>query len=93
MKELGVIDKKAVPHPVINEIMGGKSYVQWEQMNDEQREKSARAMETYAGMITSIDRNVGKVLEYLEKIGVADSTSQERQRLTSKLRHLRVLLF
>lgn len=35
---------------------------------------SSRAMETYAGMVNSIDVNVGRVVEYLKRTGEYDNT-------------------
>ena len=45
-------------------------------MGVEERAKTTRAMEVYAGMVQCIDRNVGRVLNYLEKTGELDSESQ-----------------
>ena len=44
-------------------------------MGVEERAKTTRAMEVYAGMVQCIDRNVGRVLNYLEKTGELDSES------------------
>ena len=73
MRELGVIGKDITPHPVVSDLPGGKQYVQWEKMTPEEQVKSARAMETYAGMVDNIDSNVGKILDYLGAIGERES--------------------
>lgn len=70
LKELGMIREDVVPHPVVAE----EEYQEWENMTPEQRQKSARAMEVFAGMVECIDYNVGKVMDYLESIGELDNT-------------------
>jgi arylsulfatase A-like enzyme len=69
LKELGLIPKDVVPHDVV-----APEKAEWTQMTDEERALSARAMETYAGMVENMDWNIGRVLEYLEKIGEKDNT-------------------
>lgn len=70
LKELGMIDHDVEPHPVVAE----EEYPEWAEMTPEQRAKSARAMEVFAGMVECIDYNVGKVVDYLESIGELDNT-------------------
>lgn len=43
-------------------------------MTEHERKLSARAMETFAGMVENMDDNIGKILDYLEKIGEGDNT-------------------
>ncbi|KAJ6594183.1 alkaline-phosphatase-like protein [Mycena capillaripes] len=69
LKELGLISADAVPHEV---VAPGSS--EWGKMTKEERELSARAMETYAGMVENMDWNIGRVLEQLEKIGERENT-------------------
>ena len=66
--ELRIIDSDVVPHPVVN-----NGYPEWTVMDSEQRKRECRAMEVYAGMVQGIDRNVGRVVDYLERIGQLDS--------------------
>ena len=73
LKQLGLVDQAVVPHELINESFPGKHHEEWDEMTPEQRAKSARAMETYAGMVEAMDRNIGKVLDYLDRIGETDS--------------------
>ena len=75
LKELGIISKDVIPHEVMEECFPGQRYRQWEEMTLEERAKSARAMETYAGMVDCMDRCIGKVMQYLEDKGVADGRS------------------
>jgi arylsulfatase len=69
--ELGIIDEGVVPHKVETSNLGAD---EWEDLTPEQMQLSSRAMETYAGMVDSIDINVGKVVEYLKKTGEYDNT-------------------
>lgn len=46
---------------------------EWEDLNEEERAKSARSMECFAGMVDNMDQNIGKVLDYLDQTGEADS--------------------
>ena len=68
LKKLGIIGEHVVPHKVMN--FGMK---EWKDMGVEERAKNAKAMEVYAGMVQCIDRNVGRVLKYLEGTGELDS--------------------
>jgi arylsulfatase A-like enzyme len=69
LKQMGFFDKDVKPHDVIVDATP-----EWEKQNAEERELSARAMECYAGMVEGIDRNCGKVLDYLKSTGEYDST-------------------
>lgn len=67
--ELGMIPKDVRPHPVVADEVQG-----WEEMTDQQRAMSCRAMEAYAGMVECMDHNIGRVTSYLESIGELDNT-------------------
>lgn len=69
--ELGIIDESVVPHKVETETVRAS---EWEELDADQKKLSSRAMEAYAGMVDSIDQNVGKVVEYLKKTGEYDNT-------------------
>lgn len=68
-KELGLIPENVEPHPVVP--LGVK---EWEELGDLERQKSARAMETFAAMVDRLDWNVGKVIRKLEESGELDNT-------------------
>lgn len=68
LKEMGFFEKDVKAHEVIVD-----STPEWESQNQEERELSARAMECYAGMVEGIDRNCGKVIDYLKGTGEYDS--------------------
>ncbi|KAF5101969.1 hypothetical protein D0Z00_000624 [Geotrichum galactomycetum] len=68
-KELGLIPQEVEAHPVV-----APEVSEWGKLSDEQRKKSARAMEAYAAMVESIDINVGRVLDDLKAKGELDNT-------------------
>lgn len=69
LEELGLIPKGVEPHPVIT---GGLDA--WEDLTDDERSKSARAMEIFAAMVDEVDVNIGKVLDHLRSTGELDNT-------------------
>src|SRR5690242_19923656 len=56
LKRLGLCPPDVVAHPVVAD-----SAPEWADMTDEQRARSARSMEVYAGMVDRMDHNVGRV--------------------------------
>ncbi|CAG7916587.1 unnamed protein product [Penicillium olsonii] len=69
--ELGIIDEDIVPHKVETGEVGAE---EWDSLSSDEKKQSTRAMETYAGMVDSIDINVGKIIEYLKTTGEYDNT-------------------
>ncbi|KAL4925285.1 alkaline-phosphatase-like protein [Aspergillus undulatus] len=69
--ELGIVDKDVIPHKVETTTVGAE---EWDTLTPEERKLSSRAMETYAGMVDSIDVNIGKVVDYLKRTGEYDNT-------------------
>lgn len=69
LAKLGMIDKDTKPHPVVADEVTG-----WEEMTEQERKMSCKAMEAYAGMVECLDHNVGRVVDYLESIGELKST-------------------
>ncbi|MDO8863944.1 arylsulfatase [Haliea sp. E1-2-M8] len=47
---------------------------QWDSLAEDLRKTQARRMEIYASMVDLVDRNVGRVLAYVERIGELDNT-------------------
>jgi arylsulfatase A-like enzyme len=68
---MGIIDPSVVPHNVETTTQG---VGEWDQFTLEEKNLSSAAMEAYAGMVDSIDVNVGKVVDYLKKTGEYDNT-------------------
>jgi arylsulfatase A-like enzyme len=46
----------------------------WESLSASDRQSEARIMEIFAGMMTNMDDNIGRVFEYLREIGEYDNT-------------------
>lgn len=68
---MGIIDRSVVPHEVETAPLG---VGEWDDMTPEEQRLSSRAMEAYAGMVDSMDVNIGKVVEYLRKTGEYENT-------------------
>ncbi|MHB9879398.1 arylsulfatase [Pacificimonas sp. ICDLI1SI03] len=67
MRALGLCPEDAVPHP----FLGGD---QWDTLNQDARDWSARTMEVYAGMVDRMDWNIGRVIESLARDGTLENT-------------------
>ena len=67
--KLGLVKPDVVPHPVV--APGAK---EWDAMTAGEKKLSARAMEVFAGMVTCMDRETGKVIDYLEASGELENT-------------------
>ena len=67
-KELGIIPEDAG-------LTKRNEYVEaWADLSEEQKKLYARYMEVYAGFLTHTDEQIGRVLDYLEKIGERENT-------------------
>jgi arylsulfatase len=64
--ELGVIDER---FPLSN-----KTHRRWNTLSEEERETEALTMAVYAAMIDRLDQNIGRVLNKLDELGVAENT-------------------
>jgi arylsulfatase A-like enzyme len=71
LKALGLVKPDVVPHEV---IATQREPPEWTSMTEAERAKSARAMETYAGMVSRMDENIGRVLDHLRQTGEYDNT-------------------
>ncbi|KAK3700008.1 hypothetical protein LTR37_016168 [Vermiconidia calcicola] len=71
LKELGLVDHNVVPHEIVTAPGEPR---EWKTMTDDERAKSARSMEAYAGMVDRMDENIGRVLHYLRTTGEYDNT-------------------
>lgn len=65
-----MVAEDVIPHEVVT--VSGEA--EWESMGDEERAKSSRAMEAFAGMVDRMDVNIGRVLDYLKSSGEYDDT-------------------
>jgi arylsulfatase len=69
LKNLGMIAPDVEPHPVVADEVK-----EWKDLTPEERSKSCKAMEVFAGMVECIDATVGTVVDYLEATGELDNT-------------------
>lgn len=65
----GLVAENTKPHPVM-----APGIPEWDTADQVYRNKSARSMEAFAGMVDRIDSNVGRVLSYLREQGEMDNT-------------------
>jgi arylsulfatase A-like enzyme len=68
LKKAGMVSENAVPHPVV------ANTTEWVAMTEEEKNMSPKAMEIFAGMVNGIDQAVGKLVDYLGRIGELDNT-------------------
>lgn len=68
LKELGLIGEDVEAHPVIADTPN------WQELDDDGRRQSAKAMEVYAAMVERLDWNVGRVVSHLRATGELDNT-------------------
>jgi arylsulfatase A-like enzyme len=71
LKELGLVSPDIVPHEV---VLGPGEPLAWEDMTSEEKARSARSMEVYAGMLDRLDENVGRIIQYLKDSNQYDNT-------------------
>ena len=67
-KELGVIPQDAALTPR-NELVAA-----WDSLQDKQKKVYARYMEAFAGFLDYTDKQIGRVIDYLEEVGELDHT-------------------
>jgi arylsulfatase len=67
--KMGLIDPKVYPEPGPNP----NNQIFTEGKSDDEEWEMLR-METYAAMVDSVDQNIGRVLETLDKLGIAKNT-------------------
>lgn len=67
-KQLGVIPQDADISP------RGQDVQAWDDLPDDERRLYARYMETFAGFLEHTDAQIGRLVDYLEQVGVLDDT-------------------
>ncbi|MCA9127576.1 MAG: arylsulfatase [Planctomycetales bacterium] len=65
-KSLGLWEDSLVPAPHVGPT--------WDSLTDKQRDDLDSIMAAYAGCIDSIDQNIGKLTEHLQRLGQLDNT-------------------
>ena len=68
LKKLGLCAEDIKPHPIVAKNKP------WDEMDDDERARSARAMEVYAAMVERLDWNVGRLVAHLKETGEFDNT-------------------
>ena len=68
MKTLGLLAPDATVFPRLPSVPA------WEALTDEEKRRSARAMELYAAMVGHMDENIGKLIGYLKATGLYENT-------------------
>ncbi|AOA59729.1 arylsulfatase [Acinetobacter larvae] len=68
LKKLNLVEATSTAHPIFS------THLTWQQLSDQQRAHSARAMEIYAAMVDRMDQNIGRVIHYLEEQNALENT-------------------
>lgn len=68
MKQLGVVPANS------NLYAGHPKWPTWDKLTPEQKRSESRRMAVYAAMVDNMDRNIGRVLDHLQKTGELDNT-------------------
>ncbi|KAE8230480.1 hypothetical protein CF326_g4522 [Tilletia indica] len=66
-------DHLSKSHPVRFQFADRELH-QWESMSTQERAFSSRCMETYAAMVTRMDKAIGRILDRLEQDGLMENT-------------------
>lgn len=67
----GLFSRTFEPAHPVPESMG---YKKWESLTQAERQYEARRMEVYAGMVSNLDWNIGRLVEQLKANGLYDNT-------------------
>lgn len=79
-KTLGIVPQDFTPNPGDEAVMvrfgqpGVLTNQAWDTLSAAEKQSEARIMEVFAGMLTNLDDNVGKLIAYLKQIGEYDNT-------------------
>lgn len=68
LEQLGLVPAGSRPYT------GHPKWAAWSQLTPEQQRSEARRMAVYAAMVDNMDRQIGRVLDYLRKTGDLDNT-------------------
>ncbi|CAN97900.1 arylsulfatase (aryl-sulfate sulphohydrolase) [Sorangium cellulosum So ce56] len=72
LKSRGVIPQSFTPNPRLPS--GGSNPKTWEELTPEERIYEARRMEIYAAMVENLDANIGRLIQYLKRVGEYENT-------------------
>jgi arylsulfatase len=68
MQEIGIVPQDSTVFPRLPSIPA------WEDLSEDEQRASARSMELYAGMVSHMDDQIGKLTGYLKSTGEYDNT-------------------
>ena len=71
LNAMGLIAPDTIPHKIVTT---DKEQGDWQDLSEDERAKSARSMEVYAGMVDRMDEAIGRVIDYLRSIDEYDNT-------------------
>lgn len=74
LQELGIIAPETKAHDVITPAVDRPLTREWNVLTDAERKFSSRTMETFAGMVHNMDRQIGRVISYLKSTHELDNT-------------------
>lgn len=74
IREERLARQKSLGLPGVGEALPAPQHPDWHQLTQAQRAVEARKMEVYAAMVDRLDRNIGRVLERLQVMGVDQNT-------------------
>ncbi|WP_437287555.1 arylsulfatase [Sorangium sp. So ce406] len=72
LKSRGIIPASFTPNPRLPS--DGSNPKTWEQLTPEERIYEARRMEIYAAMVENLDANIGRLIQYLKRVGEYENT-------------------
>ncbi|AUX28948.1 arylsulfatase [Sorangium cellulosum] len=72
LKSRGIIPESFTPNPRLPS--DGTNPKTWEQLTPEERIYEARRMEIYAAMVENLDANIGRLIQYLKRVGEYENT-------------------
>ncbi|WP_437527094.1 arylsulfatase [Sorangium sp. So ce726] len=72
LKSRGVIPRSFTPNPRLPS--GDSNPKTWEELTPEERTYEARRMEIYAAMVENLDANIGRLIQYLKRVGEYENT-------------------
>ena len=68
MIKLGIVPADVMPYP------GSECEQPWSALTEEERAYKSRLMEIYAGMVDSLDENIGRLIDHLKAMGEYERT-------------------
>ncbi|CAN5371033.1 arylsulfatase AtsA [soil metagenome] len=79
LQEKGMVDNK-VTLPELPDVKGNfynisdRPLLPWKKLDEKEQKIEARKMEIYSGMVSNMDFNIGRLVQYLKDIGEYDNT-------------------